>query len=124
MARELLALVCAITLHDPAGATEDDLLGRDLGVESIDLLDLLFQVEERLDVSLGEAPPFLDGAFFEASAGNLDGGRLTDAGREVLRGCVYLDPERMAGESCGAYLGSVRALVDLVVWRRASGGHP
>lgn len=121
----VLEIITQVTLGEAEGFGAHSQLSADLGVESIDLLDILFKIEDAFGISLGSPPPpFLDGGFFEPEAGNLSGGRLTDAGRRALAGVPGLDAARLAGDGAAAYLGSVGALVDLVGGHLSRGAPP
>ena len=54
---EILDLVCravAETLRKKDGVREDQKIGKDLGAESIDRIDLIFRMEEAVQKSLDE----------------------------------------------------------------------
>ena len=110
---EVLAIVAGVTLADPKAFDGSAQLEADLGVESIDLLDILYEMEERFSISIGAPPPFLDRAFFDDESGHVSAGGLTASGRALLRSHTYLSTERLESDQAVSYLGSVQSLVDL-----------
>ena len=119
--QQVLNVVSSVTMTPAEGASEVSQLVEDLGVESIDLLDIFYQLEDAFSVDFGGLPVFLDRAFLESEAGNIKDGRLTKAGWDRLAPYPYLRRPRLEADNVGAYLGSVGALVDLVMDRLLRG---
>ncbi len=119
--RQCVADVLAI---DPAKVTPEASLIDDLGAESLDFLDLVFQLETEYSVKIPR-----DGIRVAAQEGLADGfeqgGVLTDAALERLR---VLMPEVPAGRIVPglrthqiASLFTAETFVRLVAWRLADG---
>ena len=90
---KLVPLIQEVTGAKPEAIAMESYLMRDLGAESIDLLDLSFLIEENFGVTIGpdefekEARQRLDGAEYERD------GRLTPEAVEELRSALpEVDP--------------------------------
>jgi len=82
-----------LALEDDEPIKSTDLLFYDLDFTSIDLLDLLFRIEEEFDVAIPE------GTLYRLAKGELDeetfcqGGKLTPQGRDALMALLHDSPK-------------------------------
>src|SRR5262245_12137423 len=107
---------------EPDEVRPDANLLRDLGAESIDLLDLVFRLENEfsLDIPRGELfPDFL----FRATSDFVADGRLTDAGRkQVSEAFPFIDDAAVAGVGEPRDLFTVDLLAAYVDWKVTQSG--
>ncbi len=88
MSREQIFASVQETLVEALGAdddevTEDATLKGDLGAESIDFLDIVFQLEKSFDIKIPKGELFPDEVFNNPDF--VDGGKMTEAGMAQLR---------------------------------------
>ena len=88
MSREQIFASVRETLVEALGVdddevTEDATLKGDLGAESIDFLDIVFQLEKSFDIKIPKGELFPDEVFNNPDY--VDGGRMTEAGLAQLR---------------------------------------
>lgn len=120
----VVKVVAKITLGQPQDIDLSQQLRGDLAIESIDLMDILYELEEHLGIRVGAGPLFLDPEFFEETSGAFQGDNLTEQGLTRLGVYPGLDPHQLAGPSARLYLGSVAALVDWAHGERMAVGRP
>ena len=114
----LIDVVVQVTLADKAAVDKKSQLYEDLGVESIDFIDIIFNCETEFDIK--EIPNdsiFTDRDFVKEGSGNLEDGCLTDEGKEVLKAFPYLNPARLHNSDVTKYLYSMEMLVDYIEYR-------
>jgi len=88
MSREQIFASVQETLVEALGVdddevTEDATLKGDLGAESIDFLDIVFQLEKSFDIKIPKGELFPDEVFNNPDF--VDGGKMTEAGMAQLR---------------------------------------
>lgn len=110
---KIIDVVTQVTLADKSNVGESSHLFQDLGVESIDFIDIIYNLETTFGVEVSSDALFTDRDFFESDAGNWDGNQFTAKGQAALADFPYLNKTRLAREPQD-YLYSVGMLVDFI----------
>lgn len=117
---KIIDVVTQVTLADKSNVGEDSHLFQDLGVESIDFIDIIYNLETAFGVEVSSDALFTDRDFFEPDAGHWDGKRFTAKGQEALEAFPYLNQARLAADP-QHYLYSIGMLVDFIEDKRKAG---
>lgn len=118
--KQLIAIIADVLLTPLQELPEDAQLIEDLGIESIDLLDILYKLEDTFAIEVGEPLPVFDGDFYAPVSGNFDGGALTEKGIVALKRYPFLDEKRLAASDAKTYLRSLGLLIDLIAYHLES----
>lgn len=110
----VIDVVTQVTLADKGNVTEASQLFDDLGVESIDFIDIIYNLETEFGVEIPNEAIFTDRDFFAPASGHWQDGRLTDSGVAALKAFGYLNPMRLAGDAPQRYVYSIEMLVDFI----------
>lgn len=116
----VIDVVVQITLTDKDQVTEDSQLYEDLGVESIDFIDIIFNCETEFGIEIPNETVFTDREFFNPENGNWKDGKFTEKGWEELKRFPYLNQKKLNGPDPKAYLYSLGMLVDYIEYRLAN----
>lgn len=111
---KVIDVVTQVTLADKTNVNEHSHLFDDLGVESIDFIDIIYNLETAFGVEISSDALFTDRDFFDAENGNAAGNALTDKGREALKAFPYLNNAKAFGPNARHYLYSIEMLVDFI----------
>lgn len=112
--KRIARVIAEVTLVEEDKINEDSHLFDDLGVESIDFVDIIYNLESEFGIEIPNDALFSDRNFLDEDTGHMADGVLTKEGRAALAAYPYLNQRRLAGENPGAYLYSVANLVDFV----------
>lgn len=88
---------------EKSDVTPDASLSGDLGAESIDLLQIVFELEQEFDIKIDSAKLFPTG-IFKGDEGYVENGRVTEKGMKKLKEVIpfgdfsKLDVSPLAGE--------------------------
>ena len=118
----VIDVVVQVTLTDKNQVNEDSQLYEDLGVESIDFIDIIFNCETEFEIEIPNETVFTDREFFDPENGHWKDGKFTEKGLEEMKRFPYLDKKKLAGPDAKAYLYSLGMLVDYIEYRLANEG--
>jgi acyl carrier protein len=110
----VIDVITQVTLADKSTVTGRSSLFDDLGVESIDFIDIIYNLETEFGVEISNDSLFTDREFFSPEAGNWKDGRLTEQGATALKAFSYVNPDRAYGPEAQQYLYSIEMLVDYI----------
>lgn len=111
---KIIDVVTQVTLADKSNVNGDSHLFDDLGVESIDFIDIIYNLDSAFGVEINSDMLFTDKDFFAPESGNWAGGTLTPKGRQALEAFAYLNKARAFGPNAQHYLYSIDMLVDFM----------
>lgn len=118
----IIDVVIQVTLSDKSKVTETSQLYEDLGVESIDFIDIIFNCETEFGIEIPNESIFTDREFFSDGNGSWKDGRLTDQGKKALEAFPYLNPAKIDGPDAPTYAYSLEMLVDYIEDRLRAAG--
>ncbi len=121
IASRVIDVVVQVTLTDKRQVSEESQLYEDLGVESIDFIDIIFNCETEFEIEIPNESIFTDREFFNPENGNWKDGTFTEQGIKTLKQYPYLDASKISGPDPKAYLYSLGMLVDYIEHRLSSG---
>ncbi|MFM7205016.1 MAG: acyl carrier protein [Myxococcota bacterium] len=111
---KIIDVVTQVTLADKSNVNGDSHLFDDLGVESIDFIDIIYNLDSAFGVEISSDMLFTDKDFFAPESGNWAAGGLTDKGKQALQAFGYLNKARALGPHAQQYLYSIEMLVDFI----------
>jgi len=111
---KVIDVVTQVTLADKTHVNEHSHLFDDLGVESIDFIDIIYNLETAFGVEISSDALFTDRDFFESGNGNWTDAGLTEKGRGALEAFGYLNADKAFGHAPRNYLYSIEMLVDFI----------
>lgn len=111
---KVIDVVTHVTLADKSNVTEQSHLFDDLGVESIDFIDIIYNLETAFEIEISSDALFTDRDFLADDSGNWDGEHFTEKGRVALEAFPYLNRAKAFGPEGSRYLYSIEMLVDFV----------
>jgi len=117
----VIDVVVQVTLTDKSQVSEESQLYDDLGVESIDFIDIIFNCETEFGIEIPNETIFTDREFFNPENGNWKDGKFTEQGLETIKQFPYLDASKINGPDPQSYLYSLGMLVDYIQYRLSSG---
>lgn len=115
--KKVADVISQVTLADRAGIKESSHLFDELGVESIDFVDIIYNLETAFDIEISNESLFTDRDFFNPESGYWANDTFTTAGEKAISEFEYLTPDTLSKPNIKHYLYSVEMLVDYVQFR-------